>query len=99
MVLHVGLTYNLAAEIPSGKPDDFYAEYDSSETITSIKKALHTTNRRITLIEADENAYEKLKKQKPAIVFNIAEGKHGESRESHIPSMLEMLGIPYTGSG
>ncbi|MEM2961090.1 MAG: ATP-grasp domain-containing protein, partial [Candidatus Bathyarchaeia archaeon] len=33
------------------------------------------------------------------IVFNIAEGLRGESRESHIPVILEMLGIPYTGSG
>src|SRR5690606_20688279 len=33
------------------------------------------------------------------IVFNMCEGLRGESRESHIPSMLEMLGIPYTGSG
>jgi len=33
------------------------------------------------------------------MVFNITEGLHGESRESHIPCFLEMLGIPYTGSG
>ncbi len=32
------------------------------------------------------------------IVFNMR-GTRGESRESHIPAMLEMLGIPYTGSG
>jgi D-alanine-D-alanine ligase len=33
------------------------------------------------------------------LVFNIAEGTHGEDREAQIPAMLEMLGIPYTGSG
>jgi D-alanine-D-alanine ligase len=33
------------------------------------------------------------------MVFNMAYGIQGESRYTHIPSMLEMLGIPYVGSG
>jgi D-alanine-D-alanine ligase len=32
------------------------------------------------------------------MVFNIAEGWGTRSREAHAPSVLEMLGIPYTGS-
>jgi len=32
------------------------------------------------------------------IVFNMAYGIQGESRYTHIPSLLEMLGIPYVGS-
>jgi D-alanine-D-alanine ligase len=35
---------------------------------------------------------------KPEIVFNVAEGANGISREAQIPAMLEMLQIPYTGS-
>lgn len=35
---------------------------------------------------------------KPDIVFNFAEGLTGVNRESHIPAMLEMLQIPYSGS-
>lgn len=31
-------------------------------------------------------------------MFNIAEGWRGRNRESHVPCLLEMLGIPYTGS-
>jgi D-alanine-D-alanine ligase len=50
------------------------------------------------LIEANENAYEKFKEEGPDIVFNIAEGFNGNSRESQIPAMLDMLQIPYTGS-
>jgi len=52
----------------------------------------------VTLIEADEVAYDKFKDLKPDIVFNIAEGLNGVNRESHIPAMLDMLQIPYTGS-
>jgi len=32
------------------------------------------------------------------MVFNMAYGIQGESRYTHIPSMLEMLGLPYVGS-
>ncbi len=32
------------------------------------------------------------------IVFNMAYGLQGECRYTHVPAMLEMAGIPYTGS-
>jgi D-alanine-D-alanine ligase len=50
------------------------------------------------LIEADLSSFEKLKDLDPDIVFNIAEGFFGESREAQIPAMLDMLQIPYSGS-
>jgi len=36
--------------------------------------------------------------ERMGMVFNMAYGIQGESRYTHIPSMLEMLGIPYVGS-
>ena len=53
----------------------------------------------VVLIEADEDAYQRLRTSGVDLVFNIAEGIRGEDREAQIPAMLEMLGIPYTGSG
>lgn len=50
------------------------------------------------MIEADFFSFEKLRDSKPEIVFNIAEGINGASREAQIPAMLDMLNIPYTGS-
>jgi D-alanine-D-alanine ligase len=32
------------------------------------------------------------------LVFNLAEGSKGRSREAHIPALLEMLDVPYTHS-
>jgi len=52
----------------------------------------------VILIEADENAFEKFKKLRPDLVFNVAECANGISREAQIPAMLDMLQIPYTGS-
>lgn len=76
---------------------DEYAEWDTWETINAVKDALSIYNN-VTLIEADENAFEKFKSQRPDIVFNIAEGYKGISREAQIPAILEMLNIPFTGS-
>jgi len=50
------------------------------------------------LVEANNDAFSKLKELKPDIVFNFAEGLIGVNRESHIPAILEMLQIPYLGS-
>ncbi|MBI3786761.1 MAG: ATP-grasp domain-containing protein, partial [Ignavibacteriales bacterium] len=52
----------------------------------------------ISMIEADELAFQKFLKVQPDIVFNIAEGLRGPSREAQIPAMLDMLGVRYTGS-
>lgn len=88
---------NLVDNYPE-RLDDTYAEWDSMETIGAIKDAFVSVGHSVELVEADENAYEKLKSLKPDFVFNVAEGFNGASRESQIPSMLEMLGIKYTGS-
>ena len=76
---------------------DTFAEWDSWDTINAVKSALELFNN-VSLVEADLSSFEKLKNLDPDIVFNIAEGFFGESREAQIPAMLDMLQIPYTGS-
>lgn len=80
-------------------PLDRTAEFDSPHTIDVIQHALAVHGHEVLLIEADEEAYERLRTSQIDMVFNIAEGKRGEDREAQIPAILEMLGIPYTGSG
>jgi D-alanine-D-alanine ligase len=36
--------------------------------------------------------------QRPGMVFNMAYGIQGVSRYTHLPAILEMLGVPYVGS-
>jgi len=76
---------------------DKFAEWDTIDTINAVEQALSLYHD-VTLVEADENAYDKLRTGNFDIVFNIAEGMNGVSREAQIPAMLEFLGIPYTGS-
>lgn len=58
-------------------------------------------NHTIVEVEANQNAYSRYLelKNRIRIVFNIAEGLPGPSRESQIPLLLEMLKIPYSHSG
>ncbi|MEM1586368.1 MAG: ATP-grasp domain-containing protein [Candidatus Bathyarchaeia archaeon] len=99
MTLRVGLTYNLRRKVDDQNlPEDFYVEFDEESTVNAIASALKKGGCRVIKIEANEDAYFKLRRYRSDIVFNIAEGLRGESRESHIPAILEMLGIPYTGS-
>jgi D-alanine-D-alanine ligase len=78
-------------------PPDLLAECDSDETIAAVEQTLQERHQ-VFRIEADEKAYARLKRLRPHLVFNIAERIFGPNRESHIPTICEMLEIPYTGS-
>lgn len=82
---------------PADPPDDLYAEWDDIHTIRAVESAL-AARHRVSLVRADLEAFETFRRLRPDLVFNIAEGLHGRSREAQIPAMLDMLGIPYTGS-
>lgn len=47
--------------------------------------------------ELDERVWERLKQDKPDLVFIALHGRPGE--DGSVQGMLELLGIPYTGSG
>ncbi len=40
-----------------------------------------------------------LKHERPGMAFNVSYGIQGQARYTHVPSILEMVGIPYVGSG
>ncbi len=79
------------------EPPDLLAEYDTEETISAVEAAL-SKRYRVTRVEGDWRACECLRKLRPDFVFNISEGFAGPNRESHIPTLCEILGLPYTGS-
>jgi D-alanine-D-alanine ligase len=81
------------------EPLDRTAEFDSPQTIETLRQTMTVLGHEVSLIEANEDAYQRLRTSGVDLVFNIAEGIRGEDREAQIPAMLEMLGIPYTGSG
>jgi D-alanine-D-alanine ligase len=92
----IGFAYNLKPESTEFTDDEF-AEWDSKETIDAVADALAQIGEVIRL-EADDDFPENLRRARPDIVFNIAEGKNGVNRESHVPAICEFFGIPYSGS-
>ncbi len=83
---------------PEDIPEDYFAEGDSPETIEAIAEAIQAGGHQVVKIEADNSAAEKLEKNNPDLVFNVAEGLYGNFRESYIPMICERLNLPYTGS-
>jgi D-alanine-D-alanine ligase len=77
--------------------DDVYAEWDSAETIDAVAAALSPFGD-VIRIEANDDLPNRLRTERPDIVFNIAEGLHGPNREAHVPAICEFFGIPYSGS-
>jgi D-alanine-D-alanine ligase len=97
--MRIGFTFNSLPESNSRYKTDKYSEFDDISVISTIKKALESGGHEVILIESDRDAYGKFKNSNLDFVYNIAECIFGESRRCQIPAMLEMLGIPYTGSG
>jgi len=95
----VGIAYNLKKDPQKGERFDRYAEYDDIDTIDAIRKSFENNGYEVKLLEVDQEFIEKVKSSGVDFVFNIAEGIQGESRESHVPAILEMFNIPYSGSG
>jgi D-alanine-D-alanine ligase len=97
----IGFAYNqkpdTSAALAADLGVDAYAEWDSAETIDAVAAALSGLGDVIRL-EATEDFPERLRRARPDIVFNIAEGLVGPNREAHVPAICEFLGIPYSGS-
>ncbi len=94
--------YNIRHHYPDSNDPrgQLETDFDDPATIKMIIEHLQKVVNRVIPIEANEKAYLKLYKHQKEIdlAFNYAEGLHGKDRECHLPAMLEMLKIPYTGS-
>jgi D-alanine-D-alanine ligase len=75
-------------------------------TIKAISNALKKGGHQVKSFEGDKNIIQKLEDfmpsviagERPGLVFNLSYGIQGRARYTHIPSILEMLGVPYMGS-
>ncbi|QUC65274.1 ATP-grasp domain-containing protein [Nitrosopumilus sp. K4] len=82
-------------------------EHYSPKTVEKVAKALEKGGHSVKIIEGGMNFIDEMKDfmprvvtgERPGMVFNMAYGIQGQNRYTHVPAMLEMLGIPYVGSG
>ena len=96
----VALTANLKDEFTPNPddPPDAGAEFDRIETIMNLSNAIESDGHKVHFLQADKTLPQALIDLKPDMVFNIAEGLSGDSREAQVPALCELLGIPYTAS-
>jgi D-alanine-D-alanine ligase len=93
--MRLGLTYNIK---PADAKDDQFEEFDSLETIEALEAAIQAAGHEPIRLGWGLEMLEALGRERVDGVFNIAEGVGGRGRESQVPAVLEMLGIPCTGS-
>jgi len=98
----IGLTYDLKTDyvLSTCEPADANAEFDHPDTIGVIESAIERFGYNVRRIGNVHSLlkYLKSKEKKVDIVFNVAEGRFGRNRESQVPIILEMMGIPFVGS-
>ena len=98
--MRIGLTYDLREDYAGrGLPEEALAEFDSPETIASIEAALEANGHRAERIgHVRALAARLVEGHRWDLVFNIAEGLSGRSREAQVPALLEAFDQPYTFS-
>src|SRR3989338_3396930 len=75
-------------------------EQDLVQVGIAVKEALESHNHEVSFFDVNEKTFEKLRKAKIDIAFNVCERFNGNRFfEPHVAAMLELLGLPYTGSG
>jgi D-alanine-D-alanine ligase len=103
--MRIGITFDLKCDGSTngstwaGAPDDLQEEFDSPVTIEAIASVLRDLGHDVEQLGDGRELLERLLADPPDFVFNFAEGQGvGRSREARVPAVLEMLGIPYSGS-
>ncbi len=98
--MRIGIAYNLRDEVPviPGSPIDHAEEFDSPATIDALAQVLKSAGHGVERLGFGRGFLERMLAAPPDLVFNIAEGLHGRSREAQVPAVCEMLGVPCTGS-
>lgn len=98
--MRVGFIYNIATEeLLRERPEMTLRDSDAIETIEEVTRALEAGGHEVIGMNADQQLPAKLTQQSFDIIFNIATGVYGETRQAHVPAMLDYLRIPHTGPG
>lgn len=93
--MKIGFSYNIKDPAFSGT--DCHAEYETPETIAAIADVLSEWGTVVDL-PCDATLVSRFDQNCPDMVFNIAEGSGSRDRESFVPAICALCGIPFTGS-
>jgi D-alanine-D-alanine ligase len=96
--MKIGLAYDVRADyLAAGFGEEETAEFDRVDTIDSIETALRELGHETDRIGHVHALLRRLAAgDRWDLVFNIAEGLAGVSREAQVPAILDVYGIAYT---
>ncbi|MFN3867472.1 MAG: hypothetical protein ACK4MF_00235 [Hyphomicrobiaceae bacterium] len=98
--LHIGFVFDLRDDyLAMGHSIEAVAEFDSIETIEAVEGALRRVGHRVTRVgHGRELARRFVAGERFDLVFSIAEGVRGRSREAQVPALCELFDQPYVFS-
>lgn len=97
----IGIAYDVKEDYKLDSEDWKYSDFSTLAEVQYVKRLFEKRGHSVVLLGNYEEIYNLLKNNTfPAVdvVFNMAEGIGSRNRESWIPSLLEINGIPFTGS-
>lgn len=102
--MKIAVCYNrVPPRLRKGESADRISESGAASEAKAVRNALKSLGHDPLLLPVGADIapfITRLRKEKPALVFNLCEGFWGDSaKEMHIAALLELLDIPYTGSG
>ena len=98
--MRIGFTYDLRDDYRAmGYSEEETAEFDSVATIEAIEQTLVSLGHEVDRIgHVRRLAVRLVAGERWDLVFNIAEGLKGRSREAQVPALLEAFDVPYVFS-
>lgn len=98
--LRIGLCYDLKSDyLAAGFPPEDVMEFDEEETIQSLAGGLADLGHEAERVGRGLELARRLAAgERWDLVFNVAEGVRGRSREAQVPALCELFDQPYTFS-
>ena len=93
--MRITVAYNLRIVI-----SEETAEHLTADDVERISGAISALGHTVTPVEVSgkpNEVVDRLLQSEPDLIFNVAEGTIGSSREAFYPGLYEQLGIPFTG--
>jgi len=93
--MKITVAYNLRTD-----DSEATAELLTTEDVNRICQAIDDLQHNVTPVEVSgkpNDVVDRLLHSEPDLIFNVAEGTIGSSREAFYPGLYEQLGIPFTG--
>ncbi|MCA8943513.1 MAG: ATP-grasp domain-containing protein [Planctomycetes bacterium] len=105
--MRIAIVYNRVSEKVINRFGSINRERYGKKSIERILAALKQGGHKVAAFEGDKDLIDNLeefmprvvKGERPGMVFNLAYGIQGQARYTHVPGILEMVGLPYVGSG